>query len=505
MQRRSSQSKIFYQFDEIHNQKHWISFSDLYPCIQNDPLQIYMKYYLNIPISKKNTYPNDYEKKKWFMKQKSFYFISDRFSFSKYQLFEKEIFLNTHSAFFSIPIFNERYKIKIMCDVLVKKHVFPQFKEYSFLDDEKYIPVLCIESKILNDYKKYKALCLSKVLKKIKNIQCEYIFFLNIHTNECQYIDIQKYNHFYILLKRYCKWIRNVQNFGYIYTLDPPSHPFLYPNMKIICDTEEANQWKERYAKKLNEMTLLWKCHPKQREYAHSSDIYSFLDPSFHTDLLNIYDENSFLIQKMIELYIHPSQKIYIQDQNYFRQEFEKYEHSFFIDFEKYNDIIYWIGVGHYHNDTNKYEYKIFVANHLSKSEEYTIMHSFCEYLNSFQNSIVFYWYAEPIFWKQAQQNIECHTNNWIDLCHVFRTLPILVKNCFNFKLKNIAKNMKLFGMIDIECPNVCKNGEDSLEFARQYYIHKNKEVYQYLYDYNYFDCRVLFEIFSFLLNKREI
>jgi hypothetical protein len=405
MQIRSSKSNVFYQLDDTYNQKHWIFFSDLYPCILNDPLQIYMKYYLKIQISILNNRYNDYDKKKWFMTQKSYHFISDRFSSSKYKYFEKEVLSNKYSSFFSIPIMNDRFKMKIMLDVLVKKHVFSQLNHFSFLDDDKYIPVMLIGSKTINDYKKYKAICISKLLKHFENIQSDFIFFLNIHTNEFQYIDIQKYNVLEKKLEMYCKWIRNVQNFGYIYELDPPSHPFLYPNMKIKCETEEANQWKEEYAKKLNEITLLWKCHPKQRDYAHSSNIYSFLDPSFHTDILHIYDENAFLIQKMVELYTHPNQNIYIQDHNYFKQEFEKYQHYFFIDFEKYNDIIYWIGVGHYDTIEQKYIYKTFVAKYLSKPEEYLIMHSFVQYIDSFENYITFYWYAEPIFWKQTNHN----------------------------------------------------------------------------------------------------
>ena len=47
--------------------------------------------------------------------------------------------------------------------------------------------------------------------------------------------------------------------------------------------------------------------------------------------------------------------------------------------------------------------------------------------------------------------NLSILNLNWIDMCNIFRKEPIVIKGCFGFGLKEIAKNMIKHNLINIK------------------------------------------------------
>lgn len=474
---------------DIDYKKIWISFSELYPCIINDPVQIYVKEYINMTGDNEYNGVIDYKKKLWYINYKDHLEC-----ISQYRFFEKKYFQKTNKSYCIVPIRNVYYKMKMTLDILMNPLFLKNELNYDN-NESKYIPTFLIFNSKITDYHEYKAVCMTNLLYPLRNeIQIDYVLFINVNTNEIICYNVGDKKNIKKNLLKYTKWIRNVKNIGSIYTLDPPSHPYLYPNMKIQCNNNRLNEWKIEYANKLNEITLLWKCQSRHRMYFHNKGIMSYNDPRFLTVLPEILcnEEDQMMVNKMLQL--KQSSKVYFYD-----DEYEIPENCvLFVDFEKADDIIYWIGVGEYKD--KKYKYLTFVASELNKMNEMNIMNSFTTYLDSIrENKKIIYWYAEPIFWKQSNYNYEMDFDNeWIDLHRIFRDTPILIKDCFNFKLKTIAKKMYEYKMIDIKIPEDCQNGMESIELAKKYYQTKQDDIFNMIYRYNYFDCRVMYEIMKY-------
>ena len=94
--------------------------------------------------------------------------------------------------------------------------------------------------------------------------------------------------------------------------------------------------------------------------------------------------------------------------------------------------------------------------------------------------------------------------NNWCDLCMVFRNEPIVLKDCHNFGLKNVAKAMYTHGMITVQLESDCKNGMTAMVQALKLYNSDidvdTSTVMMDIKKYNEFDCKVLQQILNFFI-----
>ena len=82
-------------------------------------------------------------------------------------------------------------------------------------------------------------------------------------------------------------WIHKVRRHGHKFTINPPSHPELYPNMNNTQD----GPWrriKSKIASNIGEITLLWNCGPKNRRIAHSNGIYNWKNSKCRAELLGV-------------------------------------------------------------------------------------------------------------------------------------------------------------------------------------------------------------------------
>jgi hypothetical protein len=93
----------------------------------------------------------------------------------------------------------------------------------------------------------------------------------------------------------------------------------------------------------------------------------------------------------------------------------------------------------------------------------------------------------------------------WIDMCKVFETVPIVVRGSFRFKLKHIGNAFYNNGLIDTHWTDgrMSDGFRAMLEAIKLYRLNKpmskNEEMYKEIIDYNEIDCRVIWEIVNYL------
>lgn len=93
----------------------------------------------------------------------------------------------------------------------------------------------------------------------------------------------------------------------------------------------------------------------------------------------------------------------------------------------------------------------------------------------------------------------------WIDMCKVFETVPIVVRGSFRFKLKHIGNAFYNNGLIDTHWADgrMSDGFRAMLEAIKLYRLNKpmskNEEMYKEIIDYNEVDCRVIWEIVNYL------
>ena len=464
-------------------EKHWISFSDLYPCIVGDPLQVYLKKHLNFPEIPYNSTTRN-KKDEYFKKnQDKLYFVSDKSNKGRYKSFLEKL-EERDKDFYSIPIYNDRYKWRTMIDLIVRKRYFG-------IDDDEYVIVLLMDSKTITEYRRYQAHFYSMMLKYNKCIDTSTVYLINIQNDNIQYIStnnkcIQKD------IVDYCRWIRHCINYGSVYTLNPPSHPNLYPNMKVICNDRKYDEYKKQYAESLEEITLIYRCHPKHRDIMHRKGIYSYLDDRFDVSLLGFPKKYEFIVKKMIEMKKTSDATIYIGKDDIFHET----NTEFYMDFETtMDDIIYWIGIGVIQKG-KEYKYISFVSSYPTIEEQYRIMKETKEFLSRFKDKQVYYWYAEQRFWERVKdERLKMDFSDWIDMCKIFQDTPIIIKGAFDFKLKTIVKALNILGYINLHLPTGCNSGMESIELAKTFYKTREDELYSCLKEYNEYDCKALYLI----------
>ena len=336
-------------------------------------------------------------------------------------------------------------------------------------------------------------------------------------------VDFNTYDSKYITkTSKAIAWYRDVMENGINWTLYPPSKPELYPNMCI--DSNKFNEMKNKVANNIGEITMLWNCGIKNRENAMKNGVDSWRDKRCNSKILgfNENSKNGRIINKLISINrdenvdILPNKLKNIRKKKWLKE--NKYE--MFVDFETFNDVcmdiidipkqtkynmIFMIGIG-MRDRQNNWSYKSFIANKSTKDEELRIMNEFINFYEMYNNPPVYYWSAEENFWNYASNYHDInHHINWIDICDIFKSEEIVIKNCFGFGLKEITKNMRELGMIDTQLQSECSNGMMAMLKAWRTYKLNNPSSTPIMKDiekYNEFDCKALFDIINFLRNK---
>jgi hypothetical protein len=322
------------------------------------------------------------------------------------------------------------------------------------------------------------------------------------------------------------EWVRNVKNNFYKMILTPPSIPELYPNMNI--DSGKWNCKKEEISKNICEITSIWNVTLANRNKALSLGITSWKDSRCNSDVLGITNKHkATIIDSILNINRQDEDKILPKKIINNVSNWKQPENEMFVDFEtlidfNYTDnkiIIFMIGV--YWKNNNKWQYKSFTCNNISSEEEYRIINDFVDFLIINKHPKLWYWYADNKIWnsavnrhldkynkddnKEKQEHI-CNTWNtlkWLDMSKIFNIEPVVIKDCFDFSLKNITKALNSHNLIKYKLKSECNNGMSASIIALDVYKNStnplSNKVFKDLEKYNKFDVKILYKIIDYL------
>lgn len=344
-------------------------------------------------------------------------------------------------------------------------------------------------------------------------------------------IDYSKIDKKYIKeTKNAINWFHAVQKDGHNWKYNPPSRIELYPNM--CKDSGYWNKEKQKIAEEIGEITMIWNLGKKHRNNAISKGITSWYDNNCTTKKLGITGKNANIIDKIININRNNKELLLPKKIKNNKYNWKSKENEIFVDFETMTDIfsdfnnlpiqsnsdmIFMIGIGWL--DNNNWNYHSYICNEATYDEEYRIMNEFVEFIKNKNFPKLNYWCAESTMWNKAEtrQFDIAHKNNdierkdnisdnwkidkWCDLYNIFKEEPIVIKDCFNFGLKSIAKAMKKHNMITAEIESNCNSGKSAMVNAFEYYKNKENNIHiiNDIRTYNEFDCKVLYEIINYL------
>ena len=374
--------------------------------------------------------------------------------------------------------------------------------------------------------------------------------------------EILKGNNFKEKIKKSVTWIKELKKNWKKYKVYPINKKII-PNMKNSFD-KNHKKIKKLIAQKNKEITLLWNCGVVHRENANKYNITNYDDKNITADILG-FPQNTArynIIDSMLKMN-HSKQVVQINKNNNHGDWRKKTDFEFFVDFEtfsstydefhliksendneniecEYNQKIYMIGIGQFNES---FSFKCFIIDYYGSEEIYnvietkyncskndiikvpnekTLITTFIDYIYSFKNFKepkykflkklrLYHWsHAEPsLFLKKLVKynlNTTFNTLPWTDLMEVFKhpNYPIIIKNCFSFSLKDVAKTLNSHKLIDLEWPEL-DDGLLSAFIAKDIYknnqgnLNTNNKNMEEIVEYNFIDCKALYLLLNFI------
>lgn len=244
-------------------------------------------------------------------------------------------------------------------------------------------------------------------------------------------------------------WCREVITNLDEWTLFPPSHPLLYPNMAI--DSYEFNTQKESLARDIGDITMIWNCGYAQRNLAFSKGVYSWRDERLTADVLGFTGIRKGVVDAI--LHVNRSKDAVVTPNEITHNRLgwkDMHLKEAFVDFETFLSVndgegkIFMIGA--YISG----KYTCFKASANSREAERDLITSFDEWLVMNGVNKIWYWHAESSIWSKRTDGMTLsNTTEWCDMAHLFRSTPIAIKGCFDYSLKSVVNAMKKHGLIE--------------------------------------------------------
>ena len=332
--------------------------------------------------------------------------------------------------------------------------------------------------------------------------------------------------------KQALKWVRDVRQNGVSWTVNPPCRPELYPNMCV--DSGKWNVEKHKIAEKIGEVTSVWNVGVKHRSRALEAGVSSWRDSLCTSDLLGLRGSRGAVIDKIMAMNRQSKDLIWPKKIDNNLNGWKDKSNELYVDFETLSDIfadfnelpiqkrtnmIFMIGVGW--ESESGWEYRNFICTAPTPEEEYRVMDEFMSFMQEREEPRVHYWHAENRFWTAAENrqfDLACeagdedrkdrisdhwHNVEWCDMYDLFRSEPIVIKGCFKFGLKEIAAAMQKHKMITATIDSSCNSGMVAMVKAWECYrtasAPASSGTMLDIARYNEFDCKVLWEILSYL------
>jgi putative phage-type endonuclease len=386
---------------------------------------------------------------------------------------------------------------------------------------------------------KGKLLFCNKILSELQNVESPYsiligrsvkkeIIIKNSHLQEIGIVLNSKNTSLLGTIDNMIEWIHDLNNNGVSWNISNPHRDELYPNMK-----NKSNRWnsvKNSVAEQIGEITLQYKCGVKHRRIAHTQGIMSYKDINFSSNLvkikgndMDILDNFKKLSENGYDFYpLRLSNNSIIENSNMidFYVDFESVNNlnDNFNDTSVYSGIIYMIGIGHIHPNTNEWVYRSFVTDRLDNQSEKEIIHDWKSYINNVVNN-----YNRNKYrlynWTSAENTminnaIEKHNLpskyiklKWFDLHNYFKSNKIVIKNTNGYGLKNIASKLYEYGYIDTKWEDDEINGISAsvttwrcndLAIANNNRMIDHNEM-ESIIKYNEVDCKAVCDILRFV------
>lgn len=355
--------------------------------------------------------------------------------------------------------------------------------------------------------------------KSKKNNTKNYGYHVNYLDETFGIIDYNNKDKNYInLTNDAINWINLLKKEGSDWKLLPkPSNENLYPNLKQDS-SGKYQTLKRKYAKEIGDLTQIWNCSHKRRRIAFDNNIYDVNNKKLNSSKLG-FKENSktgYIVDKIIKTnqgnqLINPKK---IKNNLFDWRNKKRLE--IFIDFETMNSLfdnisnrIFMIGICY--NIKGKYYEKNYLMKENNNKGEIDMFNEFYKDIEKLEkelntNAIFYHWHdAEPIFYNKFQYKSK--DLDFRDLKKIFMEEPITIKNCYSFKLKDVATSMYNHKMIKTCWDNKsnCSDGRKAMVIA--YNIYKNNEsldcnLMNEIIRYNMVDVRVLYEIMNYMRLK---
>lgn len=354
--------------------------------------------------------------------------------------------------------------------------------------------------------------------------------------NKLGIVDFYDYDkQYHELVKNAINWVYRLRTKGHEWKLLPtPSVKELYPNMKNEKDGL-YRKLKDDLNNIINEITSVWMCGYKRRQYAHKNNIYSWKNKKCTAKNLSFKPGKiATTLDQILKINRQNRQLIDFGTLNNSSDEWRYFGDDtmeFFIDFETINsnmgvcntrntnyvsnEIIFMIGIGWFEN--NMFQYKCFTIKNRDYEEEYHMVKDFLNYVNIVKatnkksESIFIHWTkAEPQNYKKLllrhSDKHDLKNINFYDLYNLFYQNNIVVKGSLNFSLKSIAEAMYSNNMISSKWDenNSCSNGLNAMLYAFKLYekldnVTQSEPIMKDIIAYNKIDCKVLWEILDYL------
>jgi hypothetical protein len=331
-------------------------------------------------------------------------------------------------------------------------------------------------------------------------------------------------------------WLRRLRSEGNSWQLLPePSVDELRPNMSNTQDSP-WHAAKKEINEQLHDLTSLWQVSPIKRQLGLAHGVSRWDDPKCRAELFDLSVDRTRILQAVIESQGPNSPLVTPRHISGEREQWhEPGAIEFFVDFETVNDLdddfssmpqrggqplIFMIGCGY--EDKGDWQFECFIADRLTQEAEAKTIEAWLNHMSRIagqrgvESPLVFHWSpAETSSLSNAYNSArERHPSatwpepNWYDfLGRVVRKEPVTTKGALAFGLKAIAKAMFAHGLIRTRWQDGPVDGLAAMigawrceaEARETGVTLPNLPLMRSIADYNEVDCKVMWEIISYL------
>ena len=375
----------------------------------------------------------------------------------------------------------------------------------------------------------------NKALEQIQKYkpQASFILGRKIKKNKC------KYNCFYILgAIDYNEFDKNIGHkvrkaLKLYKKIKYKNSELDINNIPINMKSKNFDGWKtviKNIARKRKDISLIWNLSKKDCDKLRKNGIHQYNDiilndldksPKISSIMSKIIRQNNssrFLYKPLKYNKKLLPDNLKINNNKYF---------ELFIDFETVNNqdklindellesdssLIYMIGII-IKERKGKCKYINLTVNRLTYYEEKIILLELDEILKKYKRSVVYHWSnAEVHLLENAckRHNLDIKMNNY-DLLKLYKEIPITIKGCFSFGLKDVSKALYHHGFIKTQYEDSTLNGLDAMLVAliAEKECSENKiekitdmDKMNDIIKYNYVDCKLLLDLLNFVRNN---